>query len=124
MARLSKVPCAKVGCPNLVERPVRFCPDHLREAAAADRERRADSLALYDRRWAAYSKAFLRAHPLCVTCAAAGLVVAAEVTDHVVPHQGSRRLFWDRGNHQALCKRCHDRKTVLEDGGFGRGKKY
>jgi 5-methylcytosine-specific restriction protein A len=28
-------------------------------------------------------------------------------------------LFLDPANHQSLCKRCHDRKTRLEDGGFG-----
>jgi 5-methylcytosine-specific restriction protein A len=29
------------------------------------------------------------------------------------------KLFWDKRNHQALCKRCHDEKTASEDGGFG-----
>jgi len=29
--------------------------------------------------------------------------------------------FWDfAGNIQALCQRCHSRKTAMEDGGFGR----
>jgi prophage lambdaSa04, HNH endonuclease family protein len=28
-------------------------------------------------------------------------------------------LFWDKTNWQAMSKRCHDRKTAREDGGFG-----
>jgi 5-methylcytosine-specific restriction protein A len=34
------------------------------------------------------------------------------VVDHIKPHKGDRGLFWELANHQALCKRCHDRKTA------------
>lgn len=44
----------------------------------------------------------------------------AEVVDHIVPHKGDLSLFWSRSNWQSLCKRCHDIKTAMEDGGFGR----
>ena len=27
--------------------------------------------------------------------------------DHIIPHRGDRKLFWDRDNWQALCKSCH-----------------
>jgi 5-methylcytosine-specific restriction protein A len=30
------------------------------------------------------------------------------VCDHVIPHRGDTRLFWDEHNLQTLCKRCHD----------------
>lgn len=30
------------------------------------------------------------------------------VCDHVQPHRGSERLFWDEANLQTLCKPCHD----------------
>ncbi|WP_304879789.1 HNH endonuclease [uncultured Parasutterella sp.] len=33
-------------------------------------------------------------------------------------------MFWDESNWQALCKRCHDRKTAAEDGGFGNTNRY
>ena len=33
------------------------------------------------------------------------------VVDHIVPHRGDARLFWDEDNWQPLCKSCHDRKT-------------
>ncbi|WP_368028316.1 HNH endonuclease signature motif containing protein [Paenibacillus sp. DCT19] len=41
------------------------------------------------------------------------------MVDHIVPHKGDEGLFWDSTNWQALCKRCHDIKTVTQDGGFG-----
>ncbi|MAU22556.1 MAG: HNH endonuclease [Martelella sp.] len=30
------------------------------------------------------------------------------VCDHVRPHRGDQRLFWDDRNLQTLCKPCHD----------------
>lgn len=78
----------------------------------------------YSSRWRIESKLFLRAHPLC-QCAECGEgrnpgARVAEVVDHRKPHRGDQRLFWDQSNWQALSKRCHDRKTATEDGGFGR----
>jgi 5-methylcytosine-specific restriction protein A len=66
----------------------------------------------YGRRWREYRKSFLMSNPLCASCLSAGLTVPATVIDHIVPHRGDMRLFWDKSNHQALCKRCHDRKTA------------
>jgi 5-methylcytosine-specific restriction protein A len=45
--------------------------------------------------------------------------VPAAVTDHIIPHRGDKRLFWDANNWQALCLSCHGAKTAREDGGFG-----
>lgn len=59
-------------------------------------------------------------HPLCVECLRHGKATPATDVDHIVPHKGNKRLFWDRSNWQPLCHECHSRKTVLEDGGFGR----
>jgi len=44
-----------------------------------------------------------------------GLYVKATVVDHIIPHRGDARLMWDESNYQALCKRCHDKKTWTED---------
>lgn len=73
----------------------------------------------YTKRWARYSKDRLKAHPLCVQCWAEDVMAPAHVTDHVIPHKGNNRLFWDPTNHQSLCLTHHNRKTVQEDGGFG-----
>jgi 5-methylcytosine-specific restriction protein A len=67
--------------------------------------------------------AHLREHPLCVECEKEGLVVPATCVDHIVPHKGDERLFWDYTNFQSLCSSCHSRKTTMEDGGFGNERK-
>ena len=43
------------------------------------------------------------------------------VADHVVPHRGDERLFFDLGNLQTLCKPCHDthKQRVEQAGGGG-----
>jgi 5-methylcytosine-specific restriction enzyme A len=55
---------------------------------------------------------FLAANPLCAECLRKGLVEAASVVDHRIPHRGDPDLFWDESNWEALGKRCHDRKTA------------
>jgi 5-methylcytosine-specific restriction endonuclease McrA len=41
------------------------------------------------------------------------------VVDHIKPHHGDQKLFWDPKNHQALCTDCHGAKTASEDGALG-----
>lgn len=74
---------------------------------------------MYDHAWRVYSRRRLDANPYCVRCARLGRLRLAVVTDHIKPHRGDAELFRNTENHQSLCKRCHDRKTRLEDGGFG-----
>ena len=116
--------CIAAGCDDLALPEGSWCADH--EAARQDkaRARRAEAKlgaqalrgsALYaDANWKRASKAWLRAHPLCVDCEGLGLVVQASEVDHKEPHRGDRALFWARGNWQSLCKRCHSRKTMRE----------
>ena len=56
-----------------------------------------------------------QSHPLCAECRKQGRYTKATVVDHIVPHRGDQKLFWDRSNWQPLCKACHDRKTWRED---------
>lgn len=88
----------------------------LRPAAYERDRRRGTSHARgYDSRWTRTSIAFREKHPLCCCCEANGVIKAAEVVDHVVPHRGDKRLFWDRGNWQGLCNDCHNGpKKILE----------
>jgi len=87
-----------------------------RERAYAYTKNRSTAQRLY---WSAAWRA-LRADLLRdATCAAPGCKSPAAVVDHIVAHHGDQLLFFDRANLQALCKRCHDRKTVQQDGGFG-----
>ena len=66
----------------------------------------------YGRRWQRERLAFLADHPLCVECEKRGIAMAATVVDHVVPHRGNQRLFWDQGNWQSLCDHDHAVKTA------------
>lgn len=74
---------------------------------------------LYDHRWRKYRKTFLLKNPLCIKCLELGKTTPAKIVDHRKPHKGSVKIFWDRSNHDGLCKPCHDIKTQSE-GAFGR----
>jgi 5-methylcytosine-specific restriction endonuclease McrA len=52
---------------------------------------------------------------MCVLCLAEGKLAPATVVDHVAPHKGDQRLFWDTANWQALCKPCHDRHKQRQE---------
>jgi 5-methylcytosine-specific restriction enzyme A len=63
-------------------------------------------------------EAALLAHPLCQFCQARGIVMPAEICDHVEPHRGGVNKFW-LGSFQSLCKQCHDStKRLVERRGF------
>ncbi len=74
----------------------------------------------YGSRWQKARATYLDSHPVCVLCEAAGRIEPSTVVDHIVPHKGDMELFWDDENWQPLCARCHNSKTVREDGAFGR----
>ena len=101
-----KQPCKHPGCPNLTERG--YCLIHTDERPSAAKRG-------YDSRWRKARGRFLKANPLCVKCHEEGKFIKATVVDHITPHRGDRELFWEESNWQALCKRCHDKKTRNED---------
>ena len=120
MATAAPTPCRYPGCPALLSTPG-YCNKHLRVTRRQQDERRGSPASRgYDSRWRKARALYLSLHPLCASCQRLGRTVAASVVDHIVPHRGNRDLFWDEHNWQALCKPCHDAKTVREDGGFGR----
>lgn len=73
----------------------------------------------YNSKWRKARALFLQQHPLCVHCEKENRITPATDLDHIIPHKGDMSLFWDQTNWQPLCKSCHSRKTVTEDGGFG-----
>ncbi len=93
---------------------------HAREQAARrqayEQRRGTPTQRGYTSRWVRQSEAFRREHPICECpeCTASGIITPSEVVDHIIPHKGDQRLFWDRDNWQALAKSCHDRKTARE----------
>lgn len=92
-----------------------MCPCAIKRKAASDGNRPSARRRGYD---AAHEKAraqHLARNPLCVMCGEPGNVLDHIQTIREAPH---RRL--DPTNWQTLCRPCHGRKGVAQDGGFGR----
>lgn len=120
MAWRPKKPCGYAGCGRLVDRG--YCLAHERQRKAdVDARRGSASARGYGARWRAYRLAFIAEHPLCVQCAERGEVSATTDVDHIIPHRGDERLFWDPANHQGLCHPCHSAKTSRADS-WNRGR--
>lgn len=66
----------------------------------------------YDHQWKLARKEYLEKSPLCLECKKVGRVEVATDVDHIIPHRGDMRLFWDRNNWQGLCHACHSAKTA------------
>ncbi|WP_332712632.1 HNH endonuclease signature motif containing protein [Pelagibacterium mangrovi] len=58
----------------------------------------------YDSRWQQARAEYLKAHP---HCSHPGCTATATVVDHIIPHRGDRKLFWDRKNWSSLCQHHH-----------------
>ncbi|AZG88160.1 HNH endonuclease [Pseudomonas syringae pv. aptata] len=69
----------------------------------------------YNYAWQKARLVHLGANPLCVYCDRAGLVVAASVVDHSVPHRGDQDIFWDRSLWVSLCTHCHSSVKQREE---------
>jgi 5-methylcytosine-specific restriction endonuclease McrA len=63
----------------------------------------------YGYRWQQARRDHLSANPLCTRCLTEtpARYTPADTVDHIVPHRGDERLFWDRSNWQSLCASCH-----------------
>lgn len=112
MPKRPNTPCKHPGCPKLVPYGNKYCDEH---KSLHTEDVRGAYARGYNRQWQKASKVFLHSHPLCESCKAKGRYTKATVVDHIIPHRGNRELFWNRDNWQALCKQCHDRKTMTED---------
>ena len=69
----------------------------------------------YDSKWRKTRKAYLAKHPLCVYCSKEGRTEQATVLDHIIPHKGCKKLFWDRNNWQGLCGEHHNSQKRREE---------
>ena len=118
MPTLAQRPCSQPGCGVLTD--AGRCPAHKQQR---EQQRGSSTQRGYGYKWQVASKGFLRTHPLC-QCPDCDegrkRVTVATIVDHIIPHRGDMKLFWNRNNWQAMSKPCHDKKTATEDGGFGR----
>lgn len=114
-------PCNFPGCHKYADIGG-YCAEHYdimkkRKQNSCKHKRYNGAISYRNSRWGRARLDYLAQHPICVKCG----MPATEI-DHIVPHCGDYDLFWDVDNWQPLCHSCHSRKTVLEDGGFGRPK--
>lgn len=116
--------CNKVGCPTSHRNDYGFCDAHHALGKKTKQSRVSSTKRGYNYRWQKARITWLRSNPLCRIHSENGIVKAAEVIDHIIPHAGDQGLFWDKSNWQPLCKACHDHKTATEDGAFGRKSNY
>lgn len=112
MPRRPKVPCRHPGCPELVEPGSLYCAKHLPLHPEVTRPAGKRG---YTRQWQKISRQYLQTYPLCAECMRQGRYTKATVVDHITPHRGDPRLFWDEANWQPMCKACHDGKTLTKD---------
>jgi 5-methylcytosine-specific restriction protein A len=100
--------CGEPGCGVLVSSG--RCATHVRTRPMAQRSA---GHAWYSyAAWRRLRLDVLRDEPFCRVCRAAGRNTVATDIDHIVKHGGDRDRFFDRGNLQSLCHRCHTAKTV------------
>ena len=95
-------------------------PDVGIKHAVVSKQRREFAKLYNTKKWREARLEYLKRNPLCVRHLKQNKNVAANVVDHDKPHKGDIKLFWDKDNWQSLCIPCHNTKTALEDGGFGR----
>ena len=73
------------------------------------------------KRWRNLRKRQLTRHPYCACICHHGEQVKANTADHVKPHKGDRKLFFN-GKLQSLCAHCHNScKQSFEKIGYTKG---
>lgn len=108
MPQKAKRPCRHPGCKELTT--ARYCAAHAEFEPKYIRPQKIH--ARYDATWRKIRNRFIAKNPLCVHCLKQGKYTPAEEVDHILPlqHGGTH----DETNLQALCKRCHSKKTALD----------
>ena len=110
--------CTHPGCNEIVDNGK--CDKHRQqERQQSDRRRGSANERGYNSKWNKARKLFLAQNPWCAECERQDRREPANEVDHIVPHKGDMKLFWDKTNWQSLCHSCHSSKTAKEDGGFG-----
>jgi 5-methylcytosine-specific restriction protein A len=103
-----------LGIDLMPTRPPVLQPRRPTGAKATQQPRRSGTMNVYDdRRWRRVRLLHLKDEPLCRHCKEKGLVVAAEMVDHIKPLTAGGEKY-DDSNLQSLCSTCHNIKTAKE----------
>lgn len=119
MPHKPKRPCSYPGCPELTDG--RYCAKHqaLMNKQYDDRYRDKGARDFYSSAaWRNKRKEYLTEHPFCEECRKSGILAPAQMVDHIKPIKHGGALL-DDNNLQALCNRCHSRKSIEEGSRYG-----
>lgn len=117
---MARLPTLKTKLQVLQEnqtKPRSIAPKAIKQVGGSWRTGKTTAERGYGSKWQTYRKRFLAENPLCCYCLEQGRVTAAKVVDHIAPHRGDQRLFWDVSNHQSLCSPCHSSIKQQEENG-------
>lgn len=103
------------------------CPTCLTESRRTSDKRRPNGYARgWTSEWAAFSKDYLKRHPMCECDDCSKQPQwrrpAATDVDHTGGHSRTCPHALDEQHVQALSHACHSRKTAMDDGSFGRNR--
>lgn len=63
------------------------------------------------KKWRKYAHSIRAEEPLCIICLQEGRTTPSQMVDHIHPiSKGGSK--WERSNLQALCHKCHNKKTA------------
>jgi len=68
-------------------------------------------------KWRKCRDAFIAEHPLCCDCEERGLIVPADLVDHIIPYKERPDLGLDWDNLRSLCTASHNRIGAKVRGG-------
>ena len=108
-------PCARSGCPAIVDRGYCDACRPFSEQAIQERRRGSAASRGYDRHWQRFRTWYLARHRLCQDCEAKPipLYVAATDVHHVKKVGEYPELKLVEDNCMALCHECHSARTFL-----------
>ena len=107
-------PCRNSLCSNTTNDKSGFCDKH-KQKDYRTRDSRYNS-----KRWKLYITEYIAIYPVCSIRDCKNPSTEVDHKNIITP-ESMDYDFWNPGNHQALCKSCHSRKTAKEIK-FGRGR--